>query len=99
MELCTVVRQAAEVCQPDIEARRLHFGIKIEGGPYPVDADPARLQQVFWNLIKNAVKFTPHGGCVGHPLLSDGDGHVAGEVKDSGMGIEPEALRTDLQRL
>ena len=90
--LCTVIRLAVEVCQPDIEARRLHFGVDLgPDAPYVVHGDVARLQQVFWNLLKNAVKFTPHGGCVGVRCRLDSHTIVA-EVNDSGVGIEPEDL-------
>ncbi len=92
IELCTVIRRAAEVCMRDIEARKLEFGIDLGPVPYWVDADAARLQQVFWNLINNAVKFTPPGGCVGIRCGRNADGHVVVEVTDSGKGIEPELL-------
>ena len=60
VDLRAVIRQAVEVCRADIEAGKLHFGMDLEaGGPYWVNADISRLQQVFWNLLKNAVKFTP----------------------------------------
>jgi two-component system CheB/CheR fusion protein len=92
IELCTIVRRAVEVCKEDIDARRLHFGMDLgPASPYWIEADAARLQQVFWNLLKNAIKFTPLAGCVGircHPE----NGHVVIELKDSGAGIEPEAL-------
>ena len=91
VELCTILERAAEVCRPDVEARRLHFGIDYGPRPYLVEADPARLQQVFWNLLKNAIKFTPLGGCVGL-RCRPGDGHVAVEVNDSGIGIEASAI-------
>lgn len=91
IELRDVIRRAIEICQPDIEARRLHFGVDLGESPYWVDADPARLQQVFWNLLKNAIKFTPHSGCVGIRCRSY-DEQVLVEVVDSGIGIEPEAL-------
>jgi PAS domain S-box-containing protein len=93
VQLCDVIRRAVEVCLPDIEARRLDFGVDIgPESPYIIHADPARLQQVFWNLLKNAIKFTPHGGCVGIRCRRDRDGHVITEVNDSGEGIEPEML-------
>lgn len=92
VELCTVIQRAVEVCQPDIEARGLHFGVDLgAAAPYWVNADVARLQQVLWNLLKNAIKFTPHGGCVGIRCRPH-DGHVVVEVNDSGIGIERESL-------
>ena len=92
VELCTIIQRAVEVCKPDIEARRLHFGVDLgPAAPYWVEADVPRLQQVFWNLLKNAIKFTPHGGCVGIRCRPNEE-HVVVEVNDSGIGIEPEAL-------
>jgi two-component system CheB/CheR fusion protein len=77
---------------PDIEARRLHFGVDIgPASPYWVEVDVSRLQQVLWNLLKNAIKFTPHGGCVGIRCRPH-EQHVIIEVNDSGMGIERESL-------
>ncbi len=94
VELCQVIQRAVEVCMPDIEARKLHFGIDMgPDAPYLIEADPARLQQVFWNLVKNAVKFTPMGGCVGIRCRRDEHGRqVIAEVNDSGTGISSEAL-------
>ena len=92
VELCTVIHRAVEVCRPDIEARGLHFGVDLgPTAPYWIEADVSRLQQVFWNLLKNAIKFTPHGGCVGIRCRPNEE-HVVVEVNDSGIGIEPEAL-------
>ena len=99
VELCTIIQRAVEVCKPDIEARRLHFGVDLgPAAPYWVEADVPRLQQVFWNLLKNAIKFTPHGGCVGIRCRPN-EKYVVVEVNDSGIGIEPEALTAGFQRL
>jgi two-component system CheB/CheR fusion protein len=89
--LCMVLERAVEVCRPDIEARGLHFGIDLPDPPYIINADAGRLQQVFWNLIKNAIKFTPHAGCVGLRCRRM-NGDVLIEVNDSGIGIEPDML-------
>lgn len=92
VELCTVIHRAVEVCRPDIEARRLHFRLDLgPAAPYWIEADVPRLQQVFWNLLKNAVKFTPHGGRIEIRCRPD-DNHVLVDVSDSGIGIEPAAL-------
>jgi two-component system CheB/CheR fusion protein len=91
VELCKIIERAVEVCKPDIESRGQHFGVDLGPAPYWITADVARLQQVFWNLLKNAIKFTPHGGCVGIRCRPH-NGHVIAEVSDSGIGIEPEAM-------
>ena len=57
-----------------------------------MDADPARLQQVVWNLVKNAAKFTPAGGTIAVATRSTVEGRVEVEVRDTGKGISPEAL-------
>lgn len=94
VDLVGVIGGAVEVCRPDIDARRLHFGVDLgepAGHRFLVNADPARLQQVFWNLLKNAIKFTPKGGCIG-VLCREENEQVVVEVNDSGIGIEPGML-------
>lgn len=92
VNLCEIIDRAVEVCKSDIEGRGLEFGVDTGPcSPYWVEADAPRLQQVFWNLLKNAVKFTPHGGCVGIRCQPDAD-QVIVEVSDSGIGIETETL-------
>ncbi len=94
VDLGTILHRATEVCRGDVEARRQHFGVDMgPGSSYWIEADAVRMQQVFWNLLKNAIKFTPPGGCVGIRCRPDGQGHVVVEVNDSGAGIEPEALQ------
>ncbi|WP_250129204.1 ATP-binding protein, partial [Escherichia coli] len=55
-------------------------------------ADGARIQQVIWNLVRNAVKFTPEGGAIEVRVWNPSASTVAVSVKDNGIGIEPDAL-------
>lgn len=92
LDIATVIKRAVEISKPDIDARKLHFGIEMDGGPFWVNADAVRLQQVVWNLLSNAVKFTPEGGRVGIRCYRRDKHFIIIEVVDSGVGMEPEAL-------
>jgi len=92
VDLRAILRRTAEVCMADIEARSLRFGLDAGDEPLFIEADPGRLQQVFWNLLKNAVKFTPLGGCVGVRCYRSTGGKAVVEVTDSGEGIDPALL-------
>ncbi len=83
-----------------VEISRRRNGVSLQfdleaaihpGEPFVV-GDPARLQQVFWNLLSNAQKFTPPGGSIRIRSLNPRPGVVRVEVSDSGIGIEPEVL-------
>ena len=91
VDLSEIIRRVVEICWEDIKVRRIHFGVTTEGEPYPILADAARLQQVFWNLLKNALKFTSKDGCISIECRRVGQSVVA-EVKDSGKGIAAEDL-------
>jgi CheY-like chemotaxis protein/two-component sensor histidine kinase len=87
-----LLRNALEICQKDIKQKRLVLEVDLKARHVRLNADPARLQQIFWNLIKNAVKFTPQGGCL-NIRTSDEDGkELKVEVSDSGCGIDAELL-------
>ena len=57
-----LIRGAVEVCRGELEEKKLVLASYLSADHHAVRADQARLSQVFWNLIKNAVKFTPAGG-------------------------------------
>ena len=92
LDLSTIIRRAVDDCMPDLKVRKLEFGLDLGTEPFWVDADAGRLQQVFWNLLKNSIKFTPVGGSMGIRCRRDGEGFVAAEISDSGEGIEAEAM-------
>ena len=91
VELRGILRRAVEVCGPDLTAAHVQLDLDFENASQVVEADPARLQQVFWNLLKNAIKFTPPGGRIGLRAWGEGK-QVAVEVCDTGIGIEPHSL-------
>lgn len=92
LDLHAVVRQAVEVCRVEIEAKGLDFSMRLEATAVVVEGDAGRLQQVFWNIIKNAVKFTPAGGRVEVRSRNEADGRIVVEIVDSGIGIAAEHL-------
>jgi CheY-like chemotaxis protein/anti-sigma regulatory factor (Ser/Thr protein kinase) len=88
----TLLRNALEICQSDIEQKHLDLRLNLAAKKVHLRADPARVQQIFWNLIKNAVKFTPKDGQISISTSNERDGQLRVEVADTGVGIEPEAL-------
>ena len=87
-----LLRNALDICQSEIEQKKLEVRTEFAATRVHLNADPARLQQIFWNLIKNAVKFTPDGGKLAIQTLNNGNGEFRLAVEDSGCGIEPEVL-------
>lgn len=91
VNILDILDHVAQVCEPDLDARRLHFNIDAAASHRPIHADTSRIQQVFWNLVKNSIKFTPEGGCIGISAFEEGDNLIV-EVRDSGIGIDPSVL-------
>jgi signal transduction histidine kinase len=88
-----VVREAVEVVGPAAAQARVSTAVHVEAGLPPVNADAELLRQAFLNLCVNAIQaMQPGGGALDVRVRRDGGG-VAVEVKDSGPGIEPEALK------
>ena len=81
-----------QIIDSDLRARQLHVAVRKAAGKCHVTADPARVQQVLWNLLKNAVKFTPSGGNVEVRTRNTDGGELEVEVADTGIGIEPHVL-------
>ena len=77
--------------QPAAEAKGVRLAANLEGPVAPISGDGRRLQQVLWNLVHNAIKFTPQGGRVVIGVRT-ADHHVSFTVEDTGRGISPEFL-------
>jgi PAS domain S-box-containing protein len=80
------------MCEDDIRAKGLQLKLDLAADPHHIMADPARAQQVLWNLIKNAVKFTYPGGTITIATRTSGARKMRIEITDTGIGIDPEIL-------
>src|SRR6266576_3453389 len=85
-----LVRDAIEIANSSIAAKNLKVSAHLNAEEHYIRADSIRIQQVFWNLINNAVKFTPPGGKIDIDTSNDNRGHFQFEITDNGIGIEVE---------
>src|SRR5205823_4979320 len=95
--LVPVIQAAVDAVRPAANARDIRLRTIIDSDGGLVQGDPSRLQQVVWNLLNNAIKFTPAGGRV-HVRLERGDAAAIVTVSDSGPGIPPEFLPHAFER-
>jgi PAS domain S-box-containing protein len=91
LDLASVVQKAMETVGPMAAGKGVRLQTVLDPHAAPVSGDASRLQQVFWNLLNNAIKFTPKGGRV-QVLLERVNSHLEVSVIDTGEGIDPEFL-------
>ncbi len=95
-----LIQDAINTCRAELDAKQLSLTTE-EAQPSPVvEVDSARATQIIWNLLKNAIKFTPIGGSIViRSRLATGSGHdqLIIEVEDSGIGLEPEKIERVFQ--
>ena len=91
VSLTKTITDAVETVRAEANAKGLEVKIEMSDELVFVDGDPLRMEQVVWNLLNNAVKFTPAGGVVTVKLFAR-DGQAQVVVADTGQGIEPKFL-------
>jgi signal transduction histidine kinase/CheY-like chemotaxis protein len=91
LEITPIVEAALDSVRPSAEAKAIRVRKTLDPNAGPVVGDPNRLQQVVWNLLTNAVKFTPKGGKI-DVVVQRMSSHIEISVQDTGAGISPEFL-------
>jgi len=91
IDLRRVLDATSDLVRPIAEAKGIRYTLHSESEHFPIVGDATRLQQVFWNLINNAIRFTPRDGTVNVGAVRNGT-NVIVTVKDTGEGIDPAFL-------
>lgn len=92
LNLHSVLTEALDTVKADIEEKELQFTLDLTPDSPRVDGDPVRLQQVFWNILKNAVKFTPRGGGITVRSTTTAANEACIEFTDTGAGLTAEEI-------
>jgi len=87
-----VINNVVEICQPEAQARNLKLHLNLRGGAHHISGDAAKYQQIVWNLLKNAIKFTADSGEITISSSNPEPQLLAIAVHDTGIGIEPEIM-------
>jgi PAS domain S-box-containing protein len=83
-----LVRRAVEICRPDSDEKKQTIHFELGAREVRTEGDAVRIQQAIWNLIRNAVKFTPAGGSI-TVRTDNGDGHrIRLQIRDTGIGFD-----------
>jgi signal transduction histidine kinase len=88
-----IVEEVVAMLESEVQVKKLVLRVSLTAERHFVFADPIRLKQVFWNLLRNALKFTPEGGAVDVRSwndMADTRSRLSVEVSDTGRGFEPD---------
>jgi PAS domain S-box-containing protein len=92
VDVHSAIEHALSISAGDLIGRKIQVNRRFEAREHHSWADHARLQQVFWNLIKNAAKFTPEGGRIEVTTRNNDAHQIIIEITDTGIGIDPAVM-------
>lgn len=95
VDVRVVLRDAVSNVQEEIQRKKIVSELKLRAMCHMVFGDAVRLQQIFWNVIRNAVKFTPDGGCITVETATSGENELIVKITDTGIGMN----RAEIARL
>jgi len=87
------ISDVVEMCRAEAESRKLEVHLNLRASTHYVAADAAKFQQIIWNLLKNAIKFTPEDGEIAISSSNPSPEVLTISVRDTGIGMEPEVMR------
>jgi len=87
-----IIANVAEICHAEAEARRLRVHLQLRAGAHWISADAAKFQQIIWNLLKNAIKFTGENGEITISSTNPRSQVLDITVQDTGIGMEPGTM-------
>src|SRR5436190_2293337 len=87
------ISNVVEICRAEVQSKRLHVHLNLRANTHHVAADTAKFQQIIWNLLKNAVKFTPDDGEIAISSSNAAPDVLTISVCDTGIGMEPEVMQ------
>src|SRR5262252_1482404 len=87
------VSNVVEICRAEARSKKLHVHLNLRAKSCHVTADAAKFQQIIWNLLKNAIKFTPEGGDITISSENPSETILTVTVRDTGIGMEPEVMQ------
>jgi len=87
-----------EMCGSELNGKRLHLSLELRAEDHHVAADPPKFQQIIWNLLKNAIKFTGENGGITISSSNEASQSLTINITDTGIGIEPEVMQRIFNR-
>ena len=93
IDIHTLVERALEVCERDLSEKGIEIAYAPDAAARFVEGDSARLQQVLWNILRNAIKFTTPGGKISIRSVNPDPMRVRVEISDNGIGIALNGFR------
>lgn len=92
VDVNSILRNAIDVCRSELLKKKVRIDFDPQAPTPTVQGDAPRLLQVFWNLLQNAVKFSPRGGNIAIRTLAPAPGRLAVEIEDNGIGMSADVL-------
>jgi signal transduction histidine kinase/AmiR/NasT family two-component response regulator len=92
LDVHSLLTDTEQLLRSDALAKAVQLDLILQAGEHHVAGDAVRLRQLFWNLLKNAIKYTPAGGSITVRTANPGSGKIAFTVADTGIGIDQQAL-------